>query len=157
MVKDGGFRSTAPPIRRPGKDTRPPVKGKFADQEAGEAPLRLLRLNRHLDCINEKPPRVYVRGLKRSVATVAPGGQTEASLADNSERSVASAAEPLSEAELKEARRIAKELVRLYRAGAITDAADPQAGLLAAVIHTFEAEFAGRRPAEPSAEDAEPL
>ena len=66
--------------------------------------------------------------------------------AENSERSAATVAEPLFEEELMEARRIAKELVKLYHAGAISGPDDPEAVFYAHLIHTFQGEFAGRRP-----------
>jgi hypothetical protein len=51
----------------------------------------------------------------------------------------------LSEADLAEARRIAAELVKLHKVGAIKDANDPEAVFYANVIHGFQAEFIGKR------------
>ena len=73
-------------------------------------------------------------------------------LPENSERSVSSVSEqPLSPEQVAEAERIAKELVKLRDAGAISGAPDdPEARFYAQVIHTFEGEFIGRRPARSS-------
>jgi hypothetical protein len=52
----------------------------------------------------------------------------------------------LSPADLAEARRIATELVKLHRAGAIRDAQDPEASFYANLIQSFQAEFIGKGP-----------
>lgn len=68
--------------------------------------------------------------------------------AENPERSVATVTEPLSEAELAEARRVAGELVRLYRDGVIAGPDDPEARFYAHLIHTFQGAFAPKTTAE---------
>jgi hypothetical protein len=80
----------------------------------------------------------------------APPHQEIEAPAANSKSAPASEPEPLSEAELAEAHRIARELVKLHAAGAIGGPNDPEARFYANLLHTFQGEFAGRRaPAEP--------
>jgi hypothetical protein len=50
----------------------------------------------------------------------------------------------LPEAESGEARRIAGELAKLHRDGAIAGASDPEARFYAAFLHSFEATYGGR-------------
>ena len=57
----------------------------------------------------------------------------------------ASSSGELSEAGLTEARRIANELVKLHKAGAIRAAQDPEAAFYASLIHGYGAEFVGKR------------
>jgi hypothetical protein len=54
----------------------------------------------------------------------------------------------LSPADLAEARRIAGELVKLHKAGAIKDADDPEAAFYAHLIHAFGGTFIGKREPE---------
>jgi hypothetical protein len=47
-----------------------------------------------------------------------------------------------------EARRVAGELVKLHKAGAISGPEDPEARFYACLLHTFEGEFIGKREPE---------
>ena len=66
---------------------------------------------------------------------------------ENSERSIPGVPDEqqLTEKQLAEADRIAKELVKLRAAGAIEGPDDPEARFYASLLHTFGAEFTGKR------------
>ena len=157
MVTDGGFRTAAPPIHTPAKDTRLPLKGKLTTgEEADKESVRMVHLKSYSLYICKPTLARICETRKRSVTCVPNGGQTIDPPDENSERSVPCVPKPLTPKDLAEASRIAQELVKLHAAGTISGPNDPEAVFFAHVARGFSATYAGAAPLTDPAPTAGP-
>ena len=99
------------------------------------APVTILNIDTSEPLPGESQPKTS------GSAPAGPNSREIAGASEKSERSEASAPEPLAPAELAEARRIARELARLRGAGAISGPDDPEAVFYATLLRDFGATF----------------